>query len=618
MSSETKTTEINDIQPVVTLETVEKTKSNAITETKEHMNHKKRKLDVYDADINDNEPDRKKIKLNENNTNNNTNSLIETNASLQKANSELKKENTKLIKEAEQNKEIIDNCKKECDKWKSKYMTLYLKLCLLTNNNATPLNNNTPTIPLDGNNFDDYSTTHNGNKSTNNCFANGLTIPLKPTLNNIAMLSNKPIMPQNNNDTAVNSIKTEYPRDKLMHRTDEMTRKNTRIKHDQINKKYHEIRARLLEMGFDKSEVINGILVYNNSDATPEFVFDHLINTFTPDITDSSRKLRSRRRNNKRNNLDDSDVSSDYIPPDHVIDGIDIKSLNNNGIEFMEFEDSFYVSINCHICDTHFDDIYIYRNHLKEHYNTDVNRVWRECDFDCKIKSLSDMHFIRHLATHTKDGPYKCNVIINGIKCTKTKGYRADMKQHWKSHFKAIILTKTQQTETINNTYEIFNPKEKQLKINGTNNNKKRKKNKLNIQKDLLANCSQFIEFENSYYISVKCHICEQHFDAIANYRVHLQTHYLNDPIREWKKCDLGCDMELYDSTKFIGHISTHTKDKPFRCNIIVNGIKCNYSNGYKSELKKHWKYHFPDANHDTKTKTKPKPKPKPKNKKKK
>ncbi len=46
------------------------------------------------------------------------------------------------------------------------------------------------------------------------------------------------------------------------------------------------------------------------------------------------------------------------------------------------------------------------------------------------------MHFIGHIAKHTGNNPFKCNIKMHGNKCGVTTAYKPDMKIHWKSHFK--------------------------------------------------------------------------------------------------------------------------------------------------------------------------------------
>eukprot|EP00483_Globobulimina_turgida_P002677 UN02682 len=107
------------------------------------------------------------------------------------------------------------------------------------------------------------------------------------------------------------------------------------------------------------------------------------------------------------------------------------------------------------------------------------------------------------------------------------------------------------------------------------------------------------IEFENSYLVSVDCHICKKNFGDIQKYRHHIKAHYQNDRNRKWLECDFGCmgsgkerrrPMVLSTATNFILHIGSHTKQKPFRCNWkMENGVRCARSMTQIFNLRKHW-----------------------------
>ncbi len=98
------------------------------------------------------------------------------------------------------------------------------------------------------------------------------------------------------------------------------------------------------------------------------------------------------------------------------------------------------------------------------------------------------------------------------------------------------------------------------------------------------------INFENSYIISINCHICKQYFDVLDEYKYHLKKHYENDENKQWLKCDLGCKDNLFRNfPDFVCHIAFHTKNRPFKCDISDNGNKCLYSSGSKSNMKSHW-----------------------------
>eukprot|EP01084_Bolivina_argentea_P018258 33992_1 len=118
----------------------------------------------------------------------------------------------------------------------------------------------------------------------------------------------------------------------------------------------------------------------------------------------------------------------------------DIQKINDNSAEYVEFRDSFHVSIHCHICKHNFDDYNEYKEHIQKHYETDNNKTWKQCDFGCEINPIkpyffSSADFISHIAQHTQEKPFKCDVIVNGIKCLSSVGTRSNLKHHWKTHF---------------------------------------------------------------------------------------------------------------------------------------------------------------------------------------
>eukprot|EP01084_Bolivina_argentea_P215998 366877_1 len=91
------------------------------------------------------------------------------------------------------------------------------------------------------------------------------------------------------------------------------------------------------------------------------------------------------------------------------------------------------------------------------------------------------------------------------------------------------------------------------------------------------------------YHVSVHCYICKEYFVEYSKYDKHLQKHYNDDPNKTWLKCDFRCCKNrkpFYSSSSFIGHISTHTNDKPFKCDFP----NCGASNGSQCNLRNHWR----------------------------
>eukprot|EP01084_Bolivina_argentea_P262830 444636_1 len=209
----------------------------------------------------------------------------------------------------------------------------------------------------------------------------------------------------------------------------------------------------------------------------------------------------------------------------------------------IDFINSYHVSINCHVCNKHFDKFNKYKNHVKEHYENDPLRKWLECDIGCKENNKnkvfsSDIGFIYHIATHTNDFAFKCDV----EKCNAIKGTQSDIKKHW-------------------------NLKHNQKKTESELQNKQ------------------------NYYVSVDCYVCHKHFYDFKTYKDHIKKHYYEDPHKEWLECDFGCKdpsnvSKVHKSSgtsAFICHIAYHTRDYPFKC------IKCDHAVGTRTNFRQHW-----------------------------
>eukprot|EP01084_Bolivina_argentea_P195683 335633_1 len=117
---------------------------------------KKRKLDEYNDNI-DNEPYRKKRKLNNKNTPHTLTTLIRKHKLLQKQNNSLMNQNNSLTNKSLQYKQGLNVYKNEVNKWKTKYTQLYSQLSIFINN-------------YNPDNFfaiDDYSNTNNNTIPSN-------------------------------------------------------------------------------------------------------------------------------------------------------------------------------------------------------------------------------------------------------------------------------------------------------------------------------------------------------------------------------------------------------------------------------------------------------------------
>eukprot|EP01084_Bolivina_argentea_P081183 147036_1 len=229
------------------------------------------------------------------------------------------------------------------------------------------------------------------------------------------------------------------------------------------------------------------------------------------------------------------------------------------------------------------------------HYDTNPNKTWRKCDFDgCnrdpRLGLFKDGdYFISHIAQHTHQKPYKCNVLINGRKCVVSCGSKYNYKAHWVNHFKDIKGIKIKPVNFGN---------KKNSNKKGKNKNKHSKSKKKVIKKEINDKRKHDREFDKSYHVSVRCHVCKKQFNHFNKYKLHLENHYINNKEKVWKQCDFDtCKRDpglglFSDSNDFIGHISTHTKDRPFTCDIIVNGIQCTTSCGSRRNLYTHFMNH--------------------------
>ncbi len=229
---------------------------------------------------------------------------------------------------------------------------------------------------------------------------------------------------------------------------------------NEITNKYISIRDRLFQMGFDKESITTRLIPYNNSNKLPELVFNELINSFTNETsnetyTPTKKRLRSHNKSMKS--------KTDYT--------------NNNS---NEFDDSYYVSADCHICSAHFKNMSSYKSHLKQHYDNNMNKICLKCDFnECNQKKFRDsVKFIGHISRHLNIEPYKCNVVNNGIKCIASNRYKHGMKEHWKSHHRLP-----------------------------SNTNNKKIKPKFRSTPIAKCNDNKLIAFEDSYYIFGDCQI---------------------------------------------------------------------------------------------------------------
>ena len=116
----------------------------------------------------------------------------------------------------------------------------------------------------------------------------------------------------------------------------------------------------------------------------------------------------------------------------------DRRSINENSAPqpyIFSFEDDYFVSVHCHLCEEHFEDHQEYKNHLKSHYDEDLDLEWKLCDFGCvdddgePLVVKRDDGFTAHIATHTDEKPFKCKV--KG--CSMAYSRKRNLRRHWRN-----------------------------------------------------------------------------------------------------------------------------------------------------------------------------------------
>eukprot|EP01084_Bolivina_argentea_P238700 401032_1 len=295
-----------------------KTKSKTVTKK---TNLKKRNYNEYDTNTNNNsEPNSKRRKVNKNNIHDKLNTLINTNKSY-------KKQIDYLTKEKEHYKHGFNIYKQEANKWKTQYMTLYSQICNVTNT-KTNLQINTIKANKD--------IVMNNNELS--------SLPTPPPSKNIHKRKHKTnhdIMQTDN----IESILTESENMLATNENQSVVSNNAKLNNN-IN-----IETHLMAKNRNKSAVNSNVK------------FNH---------DDNYRQLRShtKRTKKRRKKKHYSSESSDYVAESND---------DNDSIAYKSFEENYYVSVRCHICKKHFDDFDEYKEHIKNHYDLDATKTWKQC-----------------------------------------------------------------------------------------------------------------------------------------------------------------------------------------------------------------------------------------------
>ena len=120
----------------------------------------------------------------------------------------------------------------------------------------------------------------------------------------------------------------------------------------------------------------------------------------------------------------DSRSSSAVTTPSQHSQGDDPKQR----LSVIHWKDYYVVSVDCKLCGEHFEDSKLYYDHLKDHFDSDPSKTWRECDCGRKWK---DARFVPHLCgSHGYPHIFQCNRTRDGSPCDFTSSTKSNMKQH--------------------------------------------------------------------------------------------------------------------------------------------------------------------------------------------
>eukprot|EP01084_Bolivina_argentea_P203003 346753_1 len=192
-----------------------------------------------------------------------------------------------LIKERNYFQDRYIIYKKESNKWKSQYIKLYSQLYGITNTKpiTIPTNNNT-----------------NMNTNENECQNRLTPSPTPPP----KKYFHKPkhTHKHKHKHNKIQKTKSKCVSKKKRKHRNKKTKPMNIIISNNSNANYDSVKKRLLQMGFNKTDVINRISLYIGSGQSPQFVFNQLIHTFTDNTHTSKNPTKDNCKDNHNDKID--------------------------------------------------------------------------------------------------------------------------------------------------------------------------------------------------------------------------------------------------------------------------------------------------------------------------
>ena len=331
-----------------------------------------------------------------------------------------------------------------------------------------------------------------------------------------------------------------------------------------------------------------------------------------PSNTESTRNEQDENEDNSVTN-DSGNVDSEMTISDQTHSKQQPSSIN--------WEDYYVVSVDCKICDEHFVDRKLYYDHLKDHYDSEPSKTWRECD--CGRKWKDARCFGAHLCgSHDYPHPFQCNQNRDGSPCDFTSSTECNMKQHLRNvHVigygngvngsggtnQSITESKGQENDTeleapssipvehqndilINDQIDTIEDMELQ------NDNESVENPTIH---DSVANPISAVQptpsislpmlspskitWKDYYRVSVDCNMCGQHLEDRKLYWEHLKGHFKSDPSKKWLECH--CGHISRGSEEFVQHLcGSHGYPHYLHC----NQTPCDFSAASISNMKAH------------------------------